>query len=153
MSCCVFVLIFHDPLCPLSFSYVLPSGSLCLLYCSLHVFSYAPPLHYHTWPPPASLSSPVPSLFISVCLFSLCVFPSLCVHSLSMFASPYASVHICSCFCLFPVPSWYVLVLYFLICTLSFCLYFVLLFWLLLCLAFFATLPFHSLRFLHSALI
>ena len=137
MSCCVFVLIFHDPLCPLSFSYVLPSGSLCLLYCSLHVFSYAPPLHYHTWPPPASLSSPVPSLFISVCLFSLCVFPSLCVHSLSMFASPHASVHICLCFCLFPVPSWYVLVLYFLICTLSFCLYFVLLFWLLLCLAFF----------------
>ena len=33
------VLIFHDPLCPLSFSYVLPSGSLCLQSCSLLVFS------------------------------------------------------------------------------------------------------------------
>ena len=60
-------------LCPLSFSCVLPSGCLCLMYCSLHVFSCAPPPRYLTWPPPSSLSSPVPRLVISVCVFSLCV--------------------------------------------------------------------------------
>ena len=80
MSCCVFVLIFHAPLCPLSFSCVLPSGSLCLLYCSLHVLSCAPHLCYHTWPPPFSLSSLVPHLFISVCVFSLYSLHSLSGH-------------------------------------------------------------------------
>ena len=67
MSCCV-----HAPLCPFSVSYVLPSVSPCLLYCSLHVFSCAPPPRYLTWPPPSPLSSPVPRLFISICAFSLC---------------------------------------------------------------------------------
>ena len=81
MSCCVscfdfpclvsHVLIFHALMCPLSFSYVLPSGSLCLLSCSLHVFSCAPPPRYLTWLPP--LSSPVPRHVISACVFSLCV--------------------------------------------------------------------------------
>ena len=89
---CVFVLIFHDPLCPLSFSCVLPSGSLCLLYCSLHVFSCAPPLCYHTWPPPSSLSSPVPCLVISVCVLSLC-FPS-CLCPVIVFCLLHVSVHV-----------------------------------------------------------
>ena len=59
--------------CPLIVSCVLPSGTLCLLYGSLHVFSCAPPPRYLTWHPPSSLSSPVPRLVISVCVFSLCV--------------------------------------------------------------------------------
>ena len=90
---CVFVLIFHDPLCPLSFSCVLPSGSLCLLYCSLHVFSCAPPLCYHTWPPPSSLSSPVICLIVSVCVFSLCFPP--CLGPVIIFVSPSAPAPVC----------------------------------------------------------
>ena len=73
-----YVLIFHALMCPLSFSYALPSGYLCL-FCSLHVFSFAPPPRYLTWHSPSSpgilppLSSPVPRHVISVCVFSLCV--------------------------------------------------------------------------------
>ena len=75
MSCVMF-LFFHALLCLLSFKFScgLPSVSLCLsalfppglLLC-------APPCRYHTWLPPSSLSSPVPRLVISVCVFSLCV--------------------------------------------------------------------------------
>ena len=64
----------HCVSCPLSFSYVLPSVSLCLLHCSLHVFSCAPPPCHHTWPPPSSLSPPVPCLIVSVCQ---CVYMTL----------------------------------------------------------------------------
>ena len=45
--------------------------SLCLsVFCPLCF-----PSRYLTWPPPSSLSSPVPRLIVSVCVFSLC-FPS-----------------------------------------------------------------------------
>ena len=93
VSCCVFyVLFFHALMCPLicpvyfpMFFPVAPS-----VYCIVpFMFLCAPPLRYHTWPPP---SSPVPRLFISVCVLSLCVpftpclvivFVSLCLRPCS----------------------------------------------------------------------
>ena len=67
--------------CPLSFSYILPSGSLCLLYCSLHVFSVLLPLVTS----PGLLPPLSPHLFLVMSLVSVylvCVFPSLPVRSL-----------------------------------------------------------------------
>ena len=141
MSCCVFVLFFHAPLCPLSFSYVL---LLSVPFMFAHVL-----LPLVTTPgllPP--LSSPVPRLFISVCVFSLC-FPftpclfivSVCISSclcprLFMFLPISSSLLVCFGFVFFDL-------------NFAFDMYFVLLF--VLCLAVFVA--FHSIGFLHSALI
>ena len=96
MSC---VLIFHAPLsfkCLLCSSLCLPLSVVlfppCFLLC-------APLPRYITWPPPSSLSSPVPRLIISVGVLSLC-FPScLCPFIASV------CVYLCSCSCLCDVPS------------------------------------------------
>ena len=102
-----YVLIFHAFLCPLSFSCVFPMlqfVSFCLSVSSPLCF---PPC-YHTWPPPSSLSSPVPRLIVSVCVLSLC-FPScLCVYLLvSEWCPRLPCVSSCVCSVLF----WYVLIL------------------------------------------
>ena len=99
-----YVLIFHALMCPLSVSYVLPSVSLCL-----PVFSSMPsPRYLACWS-----TSPVPRLFISVCVFILCVPFTPCsviVFCLSLPASVHADVHVCtcSCSCLSPISPWYV---------------------------------------------
>ena len=93
---CVFMFCFPCPHVSFKFScvfsHVLPSGSLCLLYCSLHVLSCAPPPRYLTcWS-----TSPVPRLVISVCVFSLCVpFTSCPVIVCILFTS----IHVGSCSC------------------------------------------------------
>ena len=74
--CCVLYFVFHALLCLLSFKCLLCS-SLCLP-LSVGLFPpcfllCAPPPHYLTWPP---LSSPVPRLVISVCVFSLWLCPN-----------------------------------------------------------------------------
>ena len=72
---CLMSWFFHALMCPLSFSCVLPSGSLCLLSRSLLVCSSVllPLIISPGFLPP--LSSPVPRHVISVCVFSLCVSP------------------------------------------------------------------------------
>ena len=57
--------------CPLSSRVLFP---WCIIYLCLSVFFSVLPL-YHTWPPPCSLSSPVPCLVSSVCVFSLWLCP------------------------------------------------------------------------------
>ena len=152
VSCCVFyVLFFHALMCPLSspgyFPMFFPLAPS--VYCIVpFMFSCAPPLRYHTWPPPSSLSSPVPRLVISVCVFSLCVplTPCLVIVFVSFCLCPCSRS--CACSCLFLVPPRYVfldLSFAFLIWTLASSLYFALLS--------FATLPVDSLEFLHSAFI
>ena len=135
LSCCVFLLIYHDPLCPLSFSFVLPSVSLAV--CCLVPSWFSPlctsPLLPHLASSLLSLSSPVPRLFISVCVFSLCIpFTPRLVIVFCLSVSVHASVHVCvcSCSCLFlPVSSlpmvcvfgpWVLLFALILICTLPF---------------------------------
>ena len=97
----------HVPLISLFFSCGLPSVSLCLsalfppglLLCS-------PPIRYLTWPPPSSLSSPVPRWFISVCVFGLCVSFTPCPVIVCL---PYGFVCPCSCLLLsVPCSFWYV---------------------------------------------
>ena len=121
MSYCVRFLFSPCLMCPFSLSCVLPSVSLCLSASFLPgLLLCAPPLRYHTWLPPSSLSSPVPHLVISVCVFRL-FSPALFGHCISMYLSVHTHVPVisfqfpCTMFC-------------FLICTLSS-------FWLLLCLA------------------
>ena len=77
VSCLVvsYVLIFHALLCHLSISYVHPLSPLIIVLFPPCFLLCAPLSHYHTWPPPSSLPSPVPCLIISVCVLSLC-FPS-----------------------------------------------------------------------------
>ena len=72
----------HVPLSSLFSSFGLPSVSLGLsALFPLDLLICAPPLHYLTWPPPSSLSSPVPRWLISVCVFSLCVSCTPCMSS------------------------------------------------------------------------
>ena len=81
----------------MSFTFLLCSPLWLPLYCSLHVFSCAPPLRYHTWPPPSSLS---PHLFI-VCVLSLC-FPLKTKTTLSINPQLFAAKKLCrvvSCHC------------------------------------------------------
>ena len=98
ISCLVVsqVLIFHSPLCPLSFSPMIFSLSSpfppcmfvspCLQYCSLHTL----PLLSHLL---------VLVLVISVCVFSLCL-PCTPCPVFAYVVSVLATVHICSCSCL-----------------------------------------------------
>ena len=97
MSCCVLCFVFPCFKFSCVFSCVLPSVSLCLLVLFPPGFLLcAFPPHYHTWPPPSSLSSLVPHLVINVCCFGLCLPCTPC------------PVIVCSCLLLFPVPPWYV---------------------------------------------
>ena len=59
---------FQCLLCSSLWACLSPSVCQSLLLC-------ASPPHYLTWPPPSILSSPVPRVIISLCVFSLC-FPS-----------------------------------------------------------------------------
>ena len=113
IPCLVLYFLISMPSCvsgPLSVSVVLPSVCSSVPPCSLLC---APPPRYHTWPPPSSLSSPVPRLVISVCVFSLCL---PCTPCLSI-----ASVHACCPHLLVFLPVlvlsvWFVLCLF--LCTL-----------------------------------
>ena len=86
----------------------------------------APPLCYHTWPPPSSLSSPVPRWFISVCVFSLCVpfTPRPVIVCICLFLLMCLLLSVSSLFLSFPSSSWYVFLDFefcILVCSLSCC--------------------------------
>ena len=104
-------------LVPCSFSCGLPSVSLCLsALFPLGFLLCAPPLHYHTWPPPSSPSSPVPRwLSVSVC--SVCVFPLLPVWSLYVFCMVLSALSV-------PALAWSCLWNVFLDFEFCFCLWF-----------------------------
>ena len=109
---------------PFSFKFLLCSPLWLLLSVVLFPPGFllcAPPPHYHTWPPPASLSSPVPCWFISVCVFSLFVPFTPCP----------AIVFVCVFSRLLPVPLgmcfwifafWFELCFWFVLCPFSFAL-------------------------------
>ena len=86
VSCCV--LYFGFP-CPLVSIQCLLRSSLCACLspsvCQCFLLCASP--RYLTWPPPSSLSSPVPRLVISVCVYSLCLPSCFCLFIASVPAS------------------------------------------------------------------
>ena len=121
---CLVVSCFDIPWPSVSFKFLLCSPLWLPLSVVLfpHGFLlYAPVPRYHTWPPPSSLSSPVPCWFISVCVFSLFVPFTPCP----------AIVFVCVCSRLLPVPLgmcfwifafWFELCFWFVLCPVSFAL-------------------------------
>ena len=73
------------------------SPSVCITVPPMFSPLCSSPAHYHTWPPPSSLSSPVPRLVISVCVCSPCLPCSPCQF--------FVSVCICSCSCSCPCDA------------------------------------------------
>ena len=87
---------------------VLPSVSLCCTVPFMFRHVLLPLISTPGLLPP--LTSPVPPLFINVCVFSLCLPLTPC--PVIVFVSPYLPMHLFQsvpvCSRLFPVPPWYV---------------------------------------------